>query len=132
MDQARLWYEFPEDALGDLIKALGGPKAVGHRLMPDISMDDARRHADGWCDRDSKYKPSLSQLGWLLAEGRKAGCHALITFLAEQAGYETPKPIDPKDADAELQREFIDAVKRLDRIQEDIKRNRLRMMQGAA
>lgn len=132
MEQARLWYEFPEDALGDLIKALGGPKAVGHRLMPDIAMDDARRQVDGWLDRNSKYKPSLSQLMWLLAEGRRVGCHVLIEFFADAAGYAKPTPVEPKDADAELQREFIESVKKQERILEEMKRHRMRMLQGAA
>lgn len=132
MEQARLWYEFPEDALGDLIKALGGPKAVGHRLMPDIAMDDARRQVDGWLDRNSKYKPSFSQLMWLLAEGRRVGCHVLIEFFADSAGYAKPTPVEPKDVDAELQREFIASVDRLAKIQEEMRRNRMRMMQGAA
>lgn len=132
VDQNKLWHEYAEDALADLVKALGGPKAVGHKLMPDLALDDARRQVDAWCDRSRKEKPSLSQIMWILEQGRRADCHVLMHFLADRTGYETPEPINPKDVDAMLQRAFIDAVARLDAIQAEMKRNRVRAVQGAA
>ena len=132
MEQNRLLNEYAEDALTDLVKALGGPKAVGHKLMPDLALDDARRQVDGWCDRESKYKPSLSQLVWLISEGRRVGCHSLMHFLADECGYEKPEPVDPKDEEAELERAFIDAVDRLENIKKDLDRRRARGLRGVA
>lgn len=132
MDQQTLWHEYPEDALRALVDALGGPKRVGAALFPDILLDDARRAVDAWSDRSRKEKPALSQLMWLLEQGRRAGCHVLMHFLADRAGYETSEPINPKDVDAMLQRAFIDAVGRLEAIQAEMKRNRIRSVQGAA
>jgi len=125
MQQIELIHEVPEDALRALVSALGGPKRVGHSLLPDLPMDDARRQVDGWCSRESKYKPSLTQLAWLLREGRKIQCHVLMGFLADDAGY-TATPIGPRDELAELQRAFIQSVEAQKQLLERISRVQVR------
>jgi hypothetical protein len=45
--------------------------------------------------------------------GRERGCHVGMTFLASECGYAPPQPIEPEDERAQLQREYIDAVKLL-------------------
>ena len=126
MDQKTLWHETPEDALRSLVNALGGPKAVGHALMPDKPMDDARREVDGWCERASKYKPSLSQLAWLNREGRRIGCHDLIRFFAEDADYRL-ELADPKDTLAEALDRYAAAVDKLGELQKDIQRRQAKV-----
>lgn len=110
MNQQALWHDSPEEALRALIDALGGPKAVGHMLMPEKSMDDARRTVLKWCDAERHDKPSLDQLLLLMRKDREAGCHVFAAFLLSQAGYEEPRPVEPKDEAAELQRAFIRSV----------------------
>lgn len=110
MNQQALWHDSPEEALRALIDALGGPKAVGHMLMPEKSMDDARRAVLKWCDAERHDKPSLDQLLLLMRKDREAGCHVFAAFLLSQAGYEEPRPVEPKDEAAELQRAFIRSV----------------------
>jgi hypothetical protein len=45
-----------------------------------------------------------------------------MQYLAREAGYADPQPIDPEDQEAELQRTFIDAVSRLEGIQKQLQR----------
>lgn len=124
MTQQALWHDSAEDALRALIETLGGPKAVGHKLYPEKSMDDARRLLLQWCSPERSEKPSLAQLMLLLKWGREAGAHVLAGYLMGEAGYAEPVPVDPLDQREQLQREFIRAVEaqkliveRLQRIQ---------------
>ena len=121
MTQQALWHDSAEDALRALIETLGGPKAVGHKLYPEKSMDDARRLVLQWCSPERGEKPSLAQLLLLLKWGREAGAHVLAGYLMGEAGYAEPVPVDPRDEVAELQRAFMRTVEQqrqmLDRIQ---------------
>lgn len=110
MNQQALWHDSPEDALRALIEALGGPKAVGHRLYPEKTMEEARRMLLHWCMPDRGEKPSLAQVLLLMKWGRDADQHVLAGYLMGEAGYAEPVPVDPKDEVAQLQREFIRAV----------------------
>lgn len=123
MNQQPLWHEYPEDALRAVIDALGGPKKVGGALMPDKPVDDARREVDGWCDRHRKEKPTLSQLCWLIEEGRKTGCHVLIQYFGSSYRVEA---IEPRDELAELQRAFIQSVEQQKALLERISRVQVR------
>lgn len=110
MNQQSLWHEEPEEAMRALIDALGGPKKVGLDLYPDKPMEEARRLVLKWCDPDRQEKPSLTQLLFLLRKGRAVGCHVFAAFLLRQSGYDDPRPVEPTDELAELQRQFIKAA----------------------
>lgn len=127
MTQQALWHDTPEDALRALIDALGGPKAVGSFLFPEKTLEDARRTVLKWCDAERLDKPSLDHLVLLLKKGREQGCHVFAAFLLSQAGYDDPRPVEPRDEMTELQRAYVNAARDIKRIAERIERVQVRV-----
>lgn len=131
MQQEKLWYDRPEEALRDLIVGIGlaegnSPKqnpykTVGAMLFPDKSCDDAGRLVSHWCNPDRAEKPSLTELLFLMRKGHEHNVHLFMGYIATEVGYMEPVPINPDDQKALLQREYIEAVNRLDRISARIK-----------
>ena len=110
---APLFFDGIEDALREVVRALGGPKVVGAKLWPEIEPDKAgRRLAD--CMNDSRREVlSPAQVLMILRLGRQCGAHAAINYIARECGYADPAPIEPEDEIARLQREFVEATKQL-------------------
>ena len=111
MAQDSLFYESLGDALDAVVKALGGAKSVGGRLWPEKTPASAHTLMLACLNEARAEKFSPEQVLWLLAEGRKAGCHVAMNYLARETGYADPTPIEPDDEKARLQREFIEAQK---------------------
>lgn len=127
MNQQVLWHETPEEALRALIDALGGPKVVGGFLFPEKTLEDARRLVLKWCDPDRIEKPGLDHLVLMLKKGRERDCHVFAAFLLSQAGYDDPRPVEPRDEMAELQRAYVNAARDIKRIAERIERVQVRV-----
>jgi hypothetical protein len=113
MDQPALFHESLHDALRDCVRALGEPKAVGHAMRPEKSMDEARTWLLNCLNPDRPEKFDPEQILWILREARKVGCHAAFAYMARECGYADPVPIEPEDERAALQREFIETGKAL-------------------
>ena len=60
-------------------------------------------------DRAAKLDPD--ELIAILKIGREIGVHVLMHHICQQANYSEPQPKNPEDERAELQREFINAIK---------------------
>jgi hypothetical protein len=106
-----------EDALREVVRALGGAKAAGSRLRPEMDPDAAARWLHDCISPDRAQKLDLAQVVTLARWGREVGCHALMDYVAAAAGYSRPEPLTPQDEAAELQRQFIQAVRELQVIQ---------------
>lgn len=117
MEQEHLFFDGPHDALRHLVRALGGAKKVGYALRSGKSPDDAGRWLSNAIDGDRRETLHLEDLIQLLRMGREAGCHAGVHELCRAVGYSEPQAVEPEDQRAALEREFITAVKQLDRIQ---------------
>ena len=115
--QPALIVEDFRQALEEIVRALGGHKAAGVRLRPELAADKAGQWLRDCLSADRRERLSLEQVELLLAEGRRAGCHAGMSYLATACGYAPPQPVEPADEAAELQREFIAAVARLGTIE---------------
>lgn len=112
MEQPALFHEDLNAALGHLISALGGPKVVGSSMWPAITPPDKAGRKISDCLNDNhQQRFSGDDILWLLREGRRAGVHSAMAFIAAQCGYELPRPIEPEDARAKLQRDYIEATK---------------------
>lgn len=107
--QQQLFHDDVWEAVRAVVAALGGAKAVGSRMRPELPADDAGRWLSKCLDRDRAEKLDLDQLLLILKWGREADCHVAMHFIAEAAGYDEPKPANPEDEKARLQREFIAA-----------------------
>lgn len=122
MTQDSLFYESVTDALDGVVKACGGAKAVGCRLWPEKTPQAAHTLMLACLNEARPEKLSPEQVLWLLAAGRKVGCHAAMNYLAREAGYSDPLPVEPEDERARLQREYIEATKALQAIAGRIER----------
>ncbi|AIC11258.1 hypothetical protein [Xylella fastidiosa] len=115
--QNTLFYYSYEDVIHDCVTALGGFKKVGNMLWPDMPADDAGRKLASCLNPNKREKLDLSELRLIRVEARKAGVHILAHYEARDAGYTEPQPLNPEDEAAQLQREFIAAVKGLETLQ---------------
>ena len=111
MMQASLFHEDIWQALTDCVRALGGAKVVGHKMRPEMGPQDAGKWLLDCLNPARKDKLCLEQVLWLLRESRAIGCHAGMAYIAKDAGYAEPQPIEPEDEYANLQRTFAESVK---------------------
>ena len=114
-------FEDVDDALRDVVRDLGGTKTVGHWLRPDMAPDAAGAWLKDCLNSDRREKLSPRQLMAILKRAHDSGLHQLMDFIAGESGY-SAQPMAPSDEIAELQREFISAVKQSQRIAERLDR----------
>ena len=122
-----LFHETVIDALRDVVQGLGGAKAVGAKMRPDKSADVAARWISDCLNPDRAERFDPDQVLWLLRQGRAHGCHAAMNYLAREAGYADPTPVEPEDERARLQREFIEATKIIAGIGERLARHGIKV-----
>lgn len=120
--QQRLIFEDLNDALREVVQVLGGAKAVGPMLWPEKSVEAAHQLLLACLNAERKERLNPDQVLLLLRKGRDADCHAAMTYVAQECGYEV-QPVEPADQQAQLVREFITAAERLSKIQEQITAN---------
>ena len=121
-NQPALFHESINDALRELVAALGGTKAVGARMRPELSADHAGRWLADCLNGDRREHLTPERVVWLLIEGRKAGVHGAMAWLAGECGYSAPAPVDPEDERAKLQREYIEAARAMQHLAAQIER----------
>lgn len=105
-----LFHESITDAIKDTINACGGSKQVAAKLWPEKAPDAAHRLLLSCLNDDRPERLSPEQLMFVLRMGRERGVHVGITYILRELGYEDPKPVEPQDELAELQRAYIEAV----------------------
>jgi hypothetical protein len=103
-------FEDELDALRDLVQALGGAKKVGGAMRPELSVEAAAQWLRDCLNRDRRERFDPAHVVLLLRMGRAAGYHAAKHWLDLETGYEPSAPLEPEDARAKLQREFIASV----------------------
>lgn len=122
MSQPALFHESIHDALRELVSALGGTKAVGARMRPELPADHAGRWLSDCLNEARREHLTPAQVVWLLREGRASGHHGAMRWLAVESGYSEPVAIEPEDERSRLQREYIEAAKAMARLADKIER----------
>jgi hypothetical protein len=125
--QPTLFHDSLEEALREVIQAAGGAKVVACLLWPDKTPDAAHRLLLACMNEDRPERFNPGHLFVLLRLGREKGCHAAMQYLNAECGYQAPVPIEPEDERARLQRDYIDAVSRLERLQVNLSKVSLRV-----
>jgi hypothetical protein len=115
--QTSLFHDTYEDAIRDTVMALGGYKKVGSMLWPAMPADDAGRKLSACLNTEKREKLDLGELRLIRREARKLGVHILASYEMRDSGYTEPQPVNPEDEAAQLQREYIAAVKAMSAIQ---------------
>lgn len=114
--QLDLWHESLSDALLAVVMAAGGPKKIGSEMWATMSPDDAGRKLSHCLNKDRAEKLTLDEVEFLLKKGREINVHTGMAYLSSRCGYDDPRPIEAEEKTARLQREFIEATKRLSAI----------------
>lgn len=126
-DQSPLFITDIYDAFGDLVRALGGPKAVGQELRPEKTAEDAAGWVKDCLNRNRREKFDLEHVLWLLKKGREVGCHEPINWLCQNAGYGPPEPTEPETELTKLLREYIEIENRRAALQPRIEEARAKL-----
>lgn len=113
--QPALFHESLNDALREVVLAIGGTKKVASLMRPEKTVDEAARWLNDCLNADRREKLDPDQMLFLLREGRKVGCHSAMGYISAESGY-SAQPIEPQDEIAELQRNFIESTKHLSRM----------------
>ena len=116
MQQSALFHESLADAVREVVRVCGGSKALGAKLWPEKAPEAAGRLLQDCLNDTRPERLNPEQLLLVARLGRERGCHVVMQYLAREAGYADPQPIEPEDERAKLQREYIEAVKLLARI----------------
>jgi len=98
------------EALVGAVKALGGSKAVGAQLWPDLAPDQAQRKLLDCLNPERPAHLTPEQTVLVLRLARRKGYHAAVGWLLDELGYAPTTPVEPVDQVAELQRQFIEAA----------------------
>lgn len=126
-DQGPLFITDIHDALGDIVRALGGPKCVGIAMRPEKQADDAAGWVKDCLNRNRREKFDPEQILWLLKRGREVGCHEPIRWICAQSGYSQPEPIEEETELARLLREYLEAEGRRAALQPKIEELRAKL-----
>lgn len=103
-------YEDALDMLSDVVRQLGGPKNVGPLLRTSMPVEAAAQWLRDCLNRERRERLDPEQFLHILRLAREEGIHSGKFWLDAELGYEQGKPINPEDAVATLQRNFIEAV----------------------
>lgn len=109
MNQDRLFITDIYDALGDLVRALGGPKSVGEALWPKKQPDDAAGRVKDCLNRNRRETLDAEEIMWLLRRGREVGCHEPVRWICRTSGYTEPEPVEAESELTKLLRDYLSA-----------------------
>jgi hypothetical protein len=116
MEQGALFHESIYEALRATVAALGGAKQTASQLWPEKPTDEANRLLLDCLNPDRAARLDPEKLLLLLKLARGRGVHNGIAWILSDLGYGPPIPVEPEDQRAELQREAIATVQKLDQI----------------
>src|SRR5687767_12262575 len=100
------------DALIEVVKALGGSKVVGPALWPEKAPEAAQRALLDALNEDRPQRLDPERVMLVLRMARAQGCHAGIEYLGRTLSFAW-QPIEPKDEADDLKRQFIAATRDL-------------------
>lgn len=105
--QLPLVVESLNEAMRAAVAVLGGAKMVGPALWHEKAPDDAARGLLDCLNADRPQRLDPERVLMLMRMAREAGYHGLMEYVAGDAGYTRPSPVEPEDELAALQRDFL-------------------------
>jgi hypothetical protein len=105
--QTALWHDTIEDALRDVVAALGGPKKVASEIWPAKPVQDAARALNHALNSERPEKLGLSEVVFILRWASREDIHIAMHWLADACGYEQPRPVTREQQQTDLQAEIL-------------------------
>jgi hypothetical protein len=122
MHQPALFHDSIFDALGTAVQAAGGVKRVAAALWPTLATEAACARLRGALNPEHAQKLCPLELVAIGRLARVAGDSSVMRYLAAEWGFAEPQPIEPEDQRAQLQREFVESVRKLEQIRTRLER----------
>lgn len=119
--QDDLFCERFEDAADAVCRALGGRKRVAQDLWPTKPARDAHNRLDACLNPDRPEKLAPHEVLFLARRGRDVGCHVLVHFIADECGYERPRPRSRRDERQALEDKIVQAAALLEQATKRLK-----------
>lgn len=120
MHQEALFHDDITDALAADIIAAGGYKRMAVELWPALKMETAYARLKASLNPDKNEKLGPDEVMLVMREARKHGALATLTYMCRDANCADPVAIEPEDERARLQREYVEAVRQLERLTKKI------------
>jgi hypothetical protein len=98
------------DAIGDDIKAIGGPKQAAGLFFPTRTPDQGAATLRAWSNPTRAEEPDFGQLMLLIQEARKRVGFSEVARYMEQCLNARLEFLSPEDEKARLQQQFVAAV----------------------
>ena len=90
--QSALFHERFEDALDEVIRVCGGRKRFACEMWPEKPARDAHNLLDACLNPERRERFSPDHVLYIARRGAESGCHAVMTYLGRELGYEV-KPV---------------------------------------
>lgn len=110
--QAELFHDDIYQAARTVVMAMGGTKKVSGLFWPEKSVSQASELLNNCLNTARQEKLDPEQLLFLMINGQRIGCHAIVDFIGQQAGYKF-MAIKPDDEKQELQKLVVKATQDL-------------------
>ena len=114
--QIALIHESINDAIREDVQAIGGNKAVGAILWPELPIDQAAGKVRDALNSDRRERMTPDQMALVVRMARRKGSMATMRWMAHDAGFAEPVTVEPEDERAKLQRDYIEATRMLAQI----------------
>ena len=121
MHQNQLFIEDEYDALRQTVAALGGSKVVGSKLYPDKQPHKAGEHLLNAINPNHAQKLGWSEGLAIMEWGRSEGVDICANYIANRMSYRF-EAVEPEEIKDRLTRDYIDAVKLLSKISQNMER----------
>ena len=110
--QNALFYECIEDAIGDDIKALGGPKKAASIFFPDKTVEQGAALLRAWSNAERSERPSPSQYILLKGKAREQNSFACVLYEEQTLSCKVTW-VEPEDELQRIERENNELLKAL-------------------
>lgn len=90
--QHALFHERIEDAIDEVVRQCGGRKKLACEMWPEKPAREAHNLMDACLNPERRERFSPAQVLYIARRGSEVGCHAVMTFLGRECGYDI-KPI---------------------------------------
>lgn len=111
--QMSLIHESITDAIREAVQAIGGNKALGALMFPDLPVDQAAGRVRDCLNPDRREHFTPEQLVMIARLAKAAGNSSIMEYLALDLGYLKPVAVEPEDEIARLQIKFIETAKEM-------------------
>lgn len=124
-DQPSLWYDSIDEATKYDVAFLGGPKAVGSMLRPELTIDKASDWLSACLNPERREKLDIDQYKMIWLAAKRKGSMTGLAQVCRECECADPVAVEPEDQQMQLIKRYVEATQQLSAIAERIERTGL-------